>query len=85
MEYTIQDIIDATVENEPTKVQAAFDHIVGQRVMDALENRKREIAATMFNDQTDAEEAQDSEPTEIEAKDGEEDTTSAEEEVSQPA
>lgn len=85
MEYTIQDIIDATVENEPTKVQAAFDHIVGQRVMDALEARKQDIASSMFNAQQDTEEIQDSTPEETEAEHGEEDTTSAEEENNQPA
>ena len=75
MEYTIQDIIDATVEQEPTKVQAAFDHLVGQRVMTALEAKKREIAASMFN--TVDEPEQDNE-TEIEASDAEsQDTQSA--------
>ena len=49
MEYSIQDIIDATVEGEPVKVQAAFDHLIGQKIMDSLEAKKREIASTMFN------------------------------------
>jgi hypothetical protein len=49
--YTIQDLIDASVEEEPVKVQAAFDHLIGQKVMDALEIRKREIASNMFKDQ----------------------------------
>lgn len=49
MEYSIQDIIDATVDGEPVKVQAAFDHLMGQKIMDSLETKKREIAATMFN------------------------------------
>lgn len=48
MEYTIQDIIDGAVENEPTKVQAAFDGVIGPRVLAALEARKREIAQAMF-------------------------------------
>ena len=54
MEYSIQDIIDATVEKEPTKVQAAFDYIVGQKVMDALATRKQELASSLFNGQPDS-------------------------------
>ena len=66
MEYSIQDIIDATVEGEPVKVQAAFDHLIGQKIMDSLEARKREIASTMFNgddevETDDATEDQDAE------------------------
>lgn len=49
MEYTIQDIIDGAVENEPTKVQAAFDSLIGPKVMAALEARKKEIASSMFS------------------------------------
>lgn len=55
MEYTIQDIIDGAVENEPTKVQQAFDHLIGPKVMAALEARKKEIASSMFAAQTEAE------------------------------
>lgn len=66
MEYSIQDIIDATVEGEPVKVQAAFDHLIGQKIMDSLEAKKREIASTMFNgsdevETDDATEDQDAE------------------------
>lgn len=75
MEYTIQDIIDATVEQEPTKVQAAFDDLIGQRIMTALEARKREIAANMFNQ---ADEPDTEHETEIGASDAEsQDTQSA--------
>lgn len=79
MEYTIQDIIDATVEQEPTKVQAAFDHLIGQRVMTALEARKREIAANMFNHADESEQEYDTDnETEIGASDAEsQDTQSA--------
>lgn len=48
MEYNIQDIIDATADGEPVRVQAAFDHLIGQKIMDSLEARKKEIATTMF-------------------------------------
>lgn len=51
----IQDIIDATVDGEPTKVQSAFDQLIGQKIMDALETRKREVATSMFTGETEAE------------------------------
>lgn len=85
MEYTVQDIIDAAVESEPTKVQAAFDHIVGQKVMDALEIRKRELATSIYNASQEAESETDLEQQQTEDDDGEEDTTSSEEEANQPA
>ena len=64
MEHTIQDIIDATVEGEPVRVQAAFDHLIGQKIMDQLETRKREIAANMFNG-AETEEAELEDNTEV--------------------
>lgn len=78
MEYSIQDIIDATVEGEPTTVQAAFDHIIGQKVMDALESRKRDLAASMFNSSPNQDDTTTHlEPEEIEDENGEEDFTSS--------
>lgn len=88
MEYTIQDIIDAAVEQQPSKVQAAFDHLVGQKIVDALEVRKQEIAATMFKapeEQEVLDQGQEELETEIEAENGEENTISSEEETSQPS
>jgi hypothetical protein len=70
MEHNIQDIIDATVDGEPVRVQAAFDHLIGQKIMDSLEARKREIAATMFQgDEVEVEntEVQDAEDQDTES------------------
>lgn len=70
MEHNIQDIIDATVDGEPVRVQAAFDHLIGQKIMDSLEARKREIAATMFKgDEVEVEntEVQDAEDQDTES------------------
>jgi len=66
MEYSIQDIIDATVEGEPVKVQAAFDHLIGQKIMDSLEAKKREIASTMFNGADEVESEEDTEDQDAE-------------------
>ena len=64
MEHTIQDIIDATVEGEPVRVQAAFDHLIGQKIMDQLETKKREIASSMFSS-TDTDEIESEDNTEV--------------------
>jgi hypothetical protein len=69
MEYSIQDIIDATVEGEPVKVQAAFDHLIGQKIMDSLEAKKREIASTMFNGADEVESEEDTEDQDAEDQD----------------
>lgn len=69
MNPLIQDIIDATVDGEPTKVQSSFDQLIGQKIMDALETRKREVAASMFADDTEQEE--------IDSEDNHEDSQSA--------
>lgn len=61
MEYTIQDIIDGAVENEPTKVQAAFDSVIGPRVLAALEARKKEIASSMFSNEQEESDTNDTE------------------------
>ena len=65
----IQDILDATVDGEPTRVQTAFDQLIGQRIMDALEAKKREVAANMFSTQEDEteQEAQDAEDEDTES------------------
>lgn len=49
MEYSIQSIIDGVVENEPSKVQAAFDYLIGPKIMDSLDTRKKELANSIFN------------------------------------
>lgn len=62
MTYTVQDIIDGAFEKEPTRIAAAFDHLIGPKIMDALEARKQEIAKNLFNRQEeDSEEEVDSE------------------------
>ena len=69
MEYSLQDIIDATVEGEPVKVQTAFDHLIGQKIMDSLEARKREVAATMFKGADETEIDDDTEDQNAEDQD----------------
>ena len=44
------DIIDYSMQSNPTSVNDAFDQIITSKVVDGLETRKREVAARMFSD-----------------------------------
>ena len=44
------DIIDYSMQSNPTKVNDAFDQIITNKVIDGLETKKREVSARMFSD-----------------------------------
>ena len=44
------DIIDYSMQSNPTQVHDAFDQIIKNKVVDGLETRKREVSARMFSD-----------------------------------
>ena len=44
------DIIDYSMQSNPTSVNDAFDQIITNKVIDGLETRKREVSARMFSD-----------------------------------
>ena len=44
------DIIDYSMQSNPTKVNDAFDQIITNKVVDGLETKKREVSARMFSD-----------------------------------
>ena len=72
MTYTVQDIIDGAFEKEPTRIAAAFDHLIGPKIMDALEARKQEIAKSLFNRQEeDSEEVDTEDDNQVGAEDAE--------------
>lgn len=75
-EYTIKDMIAHSMEGNATKVMSAFDHLVGPKIIQALADKKAEVAKGMFASDTtqDAEMSSDdeeteSQETEIEAED----------------
>ena len=43
------DIIDYSMQSNPTSVNDAFDQIITSKVIDGLETRKREVCARMFS------------------------------------
>ena len=44
------DIIDYSMQSNPTQVHDAFGQIITNKVIDGLETRKREVSARMFSD-----------------------------------
>ena len=48
--YKTVDIIDYSMQSNPTSVNDAFDQIITSKVIDGLETRKREVSARMFSD-----------------------------------
>ena len=59
------DIIDYSMQSNPTKVNDAFDQIITSKVIDGLETKKREVSARMFSDK---EEISIEEPEEVQAE-----------------
>ena len=49
-DYKTVDIIDYSMQSNPTQVHDAFDQIITNKVVDGLETRKREVSARMFSD-----------------------------------
>ena len=48
--YKTVDIIDYSMQSNPTSVNDAFDQIITSKVIDGLETKKREVSARMFSD-----------------------------------
>ena len=44
------DIIDYSMQSNPTQVHDAFDQIITSKVIDGLETKKREVSARIFSD-----------------------------------
>jgi len=47
-QYTPYDIIDLSVEEKPVDISAAFNALMGQKVLDAVAQKKIEVAKAMF-------------------------------------
>lgn len=54
-QFTIQDMIDNAIDGNATKIMTGFDQLVGPRVVQALQDKKVEIANRIFNAQSSAE------------------------------
>ena len=49
-DFKTVDIIDYSMQSNPTQVHDAFDQIITSKVIDGLETKKREVSARMFSD-----------------------------------
>ena len=49
-DFKTVDIVDYSMQSNPTKVNDAFDQIITNKVVDGLETKKREVSARMFSD-----------------------------------
>jgi len=56
------DIIDYSMQSNPTQVHDAFDQIITNKVVDGLETKKREVSARIFSDKEEPEVEVQAEP-----------------------
>ena len=49
-DFKTVDIIDYSMQSNPTQVHDAFDQIITSKVIDGLETKKREVSARIFSD-----------------------------------
>ena len=50
-DFKTVDIVDYSMQSNPTKVNDAFDQIITNKVVDGLETKKREVSARIFSDE----------------------------------
>ena len=58
---TIEDIINAAKEESPSNFQTAFNDLLLNKIADAVQARKQEIAQNFFNQEEDSAEQEQSE------------------------
>ena len=54
-EFSVQDLISLSYDQKPIEFQQAFDSLIAGRIAAAVDNKKVEVAQTMFNDQPGSE------------------------------
>ena len=77
--YDIQDLIIATAEQKPLEFENAFNDLVIDRIRDAIESKKVDIAQQMYGYQPPDEYETDEEEYEVETGDTELDNSEEEE------
>lgn len=75
-QVSVQDLISYSYEQKPLEFQQAFDSLVAGKIAAAVDNRKMEIAQSLFNDQPasedyESEQELDQELDQEETQDGE--------------
>lgn len=57
-EYSITDLVKYAYEDQPAKMQDAFNELIMSRVHDSIQQKKVEVAQRFFDSSDDAEEEQ---------------------------
>ena len=58
-EYTVSDLVSLSYEQKPIEFQNSFDSLIKDRIADAIDDKKLEIAQTVFSGPDDAEDNDD--------------------------
>lgn len=77
-EFKTVDIVDFSMQNNPMKVNDAFNQLISSKVVDMLATKKQEVSNNMFADREDEPEEIQAEPEEVVTEpitEPEEDTT----------
>ena len=64
-EFKTVDIIDFSMQNNPLKVNDAFNQLISSKVVDMLATRKQEVSNNMFVDKPEIEAEVEAEPEEV--------------------
>lgn len=75
--YDLSDLVVSAIEQKPLDFETAFNDIIVDRIRDAVENKKIEIAQQMYNYEPDDD--ADTEETEEDIEDNSEEETNGEE------
>lgn len=75
--YDLSDLVVSAIEQKPLDFETAFNDIIVDRIRDAVENKKVEIAQQMYNYEPD--DFADTEETEEDIEDNSEEETNVEE------
>ena len=54
-EFKTVDIVDFSMQNNPLKVNDAFNQLISSKVVDMLANKKQEVSNNMFADKVEVE------------------------------
>ena len=66
-EFKTVDIVDFSMQNNPLKVNDAFNQLISSKVVDMLANKKHEVSNNMFADKIEVEPEEEiqAEPEEV--------------------
>ena len=64
-EFKTVDIVDFSMQNNPLKVNDAFNQLISSKVVDMLATKKQEVSNNMFADREDEPEEIQADPEEV--------------------